>query len=427
MSRDFNYAYLEEQGIHCYHLFTEKFKTNSLKCMLPLPLGLQSTANALLPFVLYRGNSRHTETLDLARSLEMLYGTDLHVDVRKRGEWQMVEYSLETVTQQYLPQGETVLPQSLQTLSEILFSPYLPGGNFAEKYVDGEKRTLIEEIKSLKNNKMEYAMERCFQEMCRGEPYSMYRYGEEEELQNITSAALYGHYKKVWRCLPLYIFFVGPVPFSEILSMLQDLFPLRQVDEKRLEGSSCKGERERKIIVEEDKISQGKLIMGYRTDITRASPYYPHLLVANGLLGGFPHSRLFRKVREEKGLAYYVFSRLESTKGLLAISAGIEDSHLDETVSIIDEQLDLLEKGEILQEELEYTKKSLISQFQIAEDDGFDLINLALLGVINENPQTRIELIEDVAHTSIGDVASILQHVYRDTVYFLQPVQGETA
>ncbi len=425
---NFNFSrhFLPEVGLHLYHLPTEKFKTNTLKCIMPLPLEPeQASANALLPFVLYRGSAEYPESMVLIRRLEELFGTDLAVDVRKRGEWQLVDFTLETVKNSFLPMEQDIFPHALDILRGIIFDPCLPRGSFKEQYLESEKRTLEEEIINLKNNKMEYSLERCFQEMCQGEPFSIFRYGNREDLRKINGEQLVQHYLEIRNQVPLYLFFVGNIGAEKIKGWIREAFPPREKVYSIEPSVAFIPHRPEKIVVEKDIISQGKLNIGFRMGITRQSPDFPALLVANGLLGGFPHSRLFRKVREEHGLAYYIFSRVESTKGLMTVSAGIDGEQLEETLDIIEEEWAKIVKGQINSEELEFTRKALCSQLKIIEDDALGLIGIELINALNSLQQNRGELMKQIEKVEKNDVVRVMRGVKKDTLFFLEPGEEE--
>src|SRR5690554_3898573 len=79
-----------------------------------------------------------------------------------------------------------------------------------------------------------------------------------------------------------------------------------------------------KEMEEEMDVNQGKLTLGYRTNVHYYDPLYPALMVYSSILGGGAHSKLFINVREKNSLCYYIFSRLEKYKSLMLISSGIE-------------------------------------------------------------------------------------------------------
>ncbi|UUZ95673.1 insulinase family protein [Paenibacillus sp. P25] len=93
-----------------------------------------------------------------------------------------------------------------------------------------------------------------------------------------------------------------------------------------------------KEVVERLEVNQGKLNMGLRINTSYADENYPAALMYNGILGGYPHSKLFTNVREKASLAYYASSRLDGHKGILTIQSGIEIGNYEKAVNIIKER-----------------------------------------------------------------------------------------
>ena len=129
-------------------------------------------------------------------------------------------------------------------------------------------------------------------------------------------------------------------------------------------------------------VQQSKLVLGYRTGTSFDSEDYYPLLMYNGILGGFPHSKLFVNVREKASLAYYVYSRLERLKGLMVIAAGIEAGEYQKALGIIEKQVEAMARGEISPAEMENTRRSLINALRVQEDSPYPLINAHLEGSI---------------------------------------------
>ncbi|HLV09832.1 MAG TPA: insulinase family protein, partial [Halanaerobiales bacterium] len=173
-------------------------------------------------------------------------------------------------------------------------------------------------------------------------------------------------------------------------------------------------------IIEKKNVEQGKLVMGFRTgEIKRNSELFYELLFCNALLGAFPHSRLFRKLREEASLAYYVSSWLESTKGLMVINAGIDFINYERSINIINEQLELLKLGEINKEEFSWTKKALINSYKSIADNARGLTGHYLLGLINGRKENIYTAINKIKNVRKDDIKNIAPYIKLDTIYFL--------
>jgi predicted Zn-dependent peptidase len=83
--------------------------------------------------------------------------------------------------------------------------------------------------------------------------------------------------------------------------------------------------------------------------------------VLNALLGGTVSSRLFQSIREERGLAYSVYSTMApySDTGYLLVSAGTRPPHVEQVVSLILEETRRLQQLQVTDEELARVKAHL--------------------------------------------------------------------
>lgn len=407
---------------------TSKFKTTLVSVSLQQVLDRESAAQtALLPAVLKRGTEQYPTLRDLEIRLEELYGATLIADVVKRGEKQILTFSLEVVNDKFAP-GEKLLQQGLSILKEVISDPLLENGGFHKDYVRQEKEQLAKEIQGLVNDKVNYALERCVQEMCSGERFGVYKYGSVEELQPISAGGLYDYYRNILRENPLEIFVVGEVDAERTFSLIQETFDLERNSEPA-ELTPVEVERiPEKVSYEEEKlpVNQGKLTLGYRTNLSYRDDNYPDLLFYNGILGGFPHSKLFQNVREKASLAYYVFSRLEKHKGIQLIGSGIEVEDYRQALEIILQQVEAVKEGQISQEEMENTRRGLINRLKIIGDSPYSLVGYYLDGLIGERSEEGIEdLIQKVERISREDVVAVAENIHLDTVYFLRSTDEE--
>lgn len=413
-------------NINIYLLPTPKFKTVLVTVLLQQVLEKKLAAQtALIPAVLERGTGKYPSFRDLKIRLEELYGAELGADVIKKGERQILSFSLEVVNDKFAP-GENLLRQGLLILRDVISDPFLENGIFKSDYVYQEKEQLAKEIKGLINDKVGYALERCIQEMCPAERFGVYKYGSIEELERVSAEGLYEYYRSLLKENPIDIFVVGEVDPKETFDLIQETFNLPRSGEPvrflPVEVHNIPGE----VRYHEEKlpVNQGKLTLGYRTNISYRDEEYVPLMFYNGILGGFPHSKLFQNVREKASLAYYSFSRLEKHKGIQLIGSGIEVKNYQQALEIILEQVELIRKGKITREEMENTRRALISMYKVVGDSPYNLVNFYMDGLIGEREEGIdyfISKIEDVREDNVVEVA---HRVHLDTVYFLRS-QGE--
>ncbi|HEX6972738.1 MAG TPA: pitrilysin family protein, partial [Limnochordia bacterium] len=327
-------------GVTAYVQPTERFKTIACKVFLRRPLTAETvTPTALLPLVLRRGTARLPSQLEIARHLENLYGASFSADVIKIGEVQAVECYLEFASDRFLPGQTRLLGDAIRFLSEVLLEPVLDGGCLRAEYVAQEKEALRRKIEALINDKRTFAVFRCFQEMCAGEPYSLHRYGRVDDLAAITPATLTAHYRRMIQESPIDIFVVGAVDPDDVCAALKDAFGFSRSIAPLPPPATRRAPRPARTVIEEEDVKQGVLVLGYRLPVSYADDAYPALLLYNGVLGGFPSSKLFVNVREKASLAYFAYSRLEPTKGVQYLSAGIDVAKYDAAREIIERQV----------------------------------------------------------------------------------------
>lgn len=413
-------------NINIHLLPTPKFKTVLVTVLLQQVLEKQLAAEtALIPAVLERGTGKYPSFRDLKIRLEELYGAELGADVIKKGERQILSFSMEVVNDKFAP-GENLLRQGLLILRDVISDPFIENGAFKSDYVYQEKEQLAKEIKGLINDKVGYALERCIQEMCPAERFGVYKYGSIEELERVSAEGLYEYYRSLLKENPIDIFVVGEVDPKETFDLIQETFNLPRSGEPvrflPVEVHNIPGE----VRYHEERlpVNQGKLTLGYRTNTSYRDEEYVPLMFYNGILGGFPHSKLFQNVREKASLAYYSFSRLEKHKGIQLIGSGIEVKNYQQALEIILEQVELIRKGKITREEMENTRRALISMYKVVGDSPYNLVNFYMDGLIGEREEGIdyfISKIEDVREDNVVEVA---HRVHLDTVYFLRS-QGE--
>ena len=201
-----------KKGIKLHIIKTDKFKTNLLAIFLATPLDKDKiTKNALIPAVLRRGSSSMPTQEDISKELEEMYGASFNCGVEKTGDNQIIKFYLESISDDFLPQKEDLLKKSIAKIIEIAFNPLIENGMFKEEYVNSEKENLKQIIEGKKDNKAQYAMDRCVEIMYKDKPYGLYKYGSIEQLDEINAKNLYEQYQDLISNCKIDIFVSGNV------------------------------------------------------------------------------------------------------------------------------------------------------------------------------------------------------------------------
>ncbi|MDB4897461.1 MAG: putative peptidase [Firmicutes bacterium] len=417
------------EGVNLYVHPTNKFKTNVVYIYFHTPLAAETvTRNALLPMVLSRGSEAYPTTAELSRHLDELYGASFGADVTRRGEVQSLVFRMEVASEQHLPGEEQLLQKGLETLAGIITRPAREGNGFKADYFRQETANLKQTIESLVNDKRRWAMVRCTEEMCKGEPFALYRLGQVADLEQITSESLMEHHAAVISNAPVDMFVIGDVEPEAIRDLVQRTIqlPASGPNGRIMPQTQVKREPGRATQHVEDRldVNQGVLVIGLRSGITVRDPEYFPMLVANGVLGGFPHSKLFQEVREKNSLAYFAYSSIETVKGVGFMFAGIEFEDMEQCKEIMLEQLKAVQQGDIGDEEFETTKRTMINDILGAADNPGAMADLAVDRVFSGRDLTIEERVEAYQAVTKEQAAAAAGKLTLDTIYFLNRKEG---
>ena len=138
------------------------------------------------------------------------------------------------------------------------------------------------------------------------------------------------------------------------------------------------------------------------------------LTVLNNIIGGGMSSRLFQNIREEKGMAYTVYSYLgtHDTEGFFAISAGVAHDKIEDTVAAIREELDILAAKGVTDKELEISKEQTKGSFIFSQENTSNRMvsngRYALLRNRLRSLEDAIKAIDNVSQDDIKRVARLI-------------------
>ncbi|MDG5789010.1 pitrilysin family protein [Evansella sp. AB-P1] len=401
------------------------YKTNTILLHMRSPLTQETvTKRALLPYVLQNGTKDYPSRQELRQYLDELYGATLNVDVTKKGEHHIMTLRMEVANEKFLSDRRSLLERALELFSSVLLSPKGTDRAFDSSIVEGEKRTLKQKLASVYDDKMRYANKRLTEEMCENEPFGLFVLGNEEDLPSINETTLYEYYKEVLAKDQFDLYIIGDVNDNEMKKLIEKHFDLLSSFPKRESSSTTTIQeyfkKDHREIVEEQDVQQGKLHIGYRTQLTYGDDDYFALQLFNGVFGGFSHSKLFINVREKASLAYYAASRVESHKGLLIVMSGIESNKYNEATKIIFEQMDDMKAGKFTEEDLEQTKAVLKNQLLETMDVPRGRIELEYHNQLSTKNRPLDHWIEELDKIKKEDIVRVANKIQLDTVYFLK-------
>ena len=410
-------------GVYLTAVQSDKFKTGCFSLNLLRPMKKEeAAANALIPSVLLRGSETCPDIASISAKLDELYGASVGTLVRKKGEVQLVGFYCDYVQDEYV--DEPVFAPLMAFLAELLLNPRLENGAFPEAVVDSEKLNLENAMLSRINDKRTYAASQLIRTMCAGQPYGIPRIGEPEDLKNITAKSLYAHYRDLLATSRVELFYMGSLSPEAVTKVLQAALAELPRAEVFVPVGTTPAPQARPVQEKTERldVTQGKLSLGFFTDITAKDPRYPALVLAATVFGGGATSKLFTNVREKMSLCYYASASFEKFKGVLSVSSGVEFSKLETAKTEILRQLEACQAGDITDDELESARGYLVSDLKIAMDSPGRLDDYYMGQILLEQDGTMQDLASAIARVTKQEAAEAIQALRLDTIYALEGV-----
>ena len=405
--------------VYLTYLPAKKFKTSCFSAHFVTPLSRETAGyNALLPAVLRRGTMRCPDMVSLSAALDRLYGAQIDYTVRKKGERQCVGFVATTIDDAFAPGGEKLLESAADLMGQLFLDPVTRNGRLLPDYVESEKQNLIDAIRSIRNDKRDWADLRLMREMCASEPYGVLRLGDEKTVKSINNQKLHRHYQELLSASRLEIFYCGSAEESRVRDAMLSAFAALP----RGAVQPCppilrrEAPAEPRYVTESMDVTQGKLSMGWRC----GSDDLPAMIMANLMFGGTSNSKLFLNVREKLSLCYYASSSYARSKGIMTVSSGIETADYDKALGEILHQLDEVRLGHWEDWEFDGALATMLSSLDSLPDSQGAMENYYLGQAATEQHETPEELAAMLREVTPQRVRAAAESAVLDTVYFLK-------
>jgi predicted Zn-dependent peptidase len=234
--------------------------------------------------------------------------------------------------------------------------------------------------------------------------------GPISNIEKITREDFVAYQKEHYVAEATIVVVTGRFDEKKIIATIERNFADISIEEKTTRGGTAENQKAPGIRLEYKKTDQSHLIFGFRTYPVHHKDQPVVSMIATVLAGGMS-SRLFREMRDERGLCYYVYAHPDTyiDRGLLAIGSGVGHAKLDEAISVILSECSRLTHQLVEDKELQKAKDYIIGNaamdLESTDEIGMFLASQELLMKDIKNPQERFKEIRNVTAADIMRVA----------------------
>lgn len=236
--------------------------------------------------------------------------------------------------------------------------------------------------------------------------------GTEEVIRTVTHDDFQNHKDQLYTPDNLVLTFAGKIDDAKALTLGNDFFGGIKGKKDGAFDPVKKHEGDR-ISLTTKQTEQAHLVLGVEAVSALDADHFAQKLLSV-ILGGSMSSRMFLRIREKRGLCYYISTTTDNymDTGLLSTRAGVDQSRLHEAISAIRHEYELCAKDGITEEELRRGKDFLKGKITLSMEDSEERAHFfgkqqLLYPTVRDLPM-YFEQIEKVTASQINTLAAKL-------------------
>lgn len=360
-------------GVYFSSITDKRYKKNLISVAFSTQLSEDTaTENVIVPVLLTKCNSKLPTYKAFNNKMSRLYASGVGGTAGRQYDLQTISFGAYYLDDIYALSREKMTGIMTDILIDCLTSPVTENGVFSEKFVELEKKTVIDNIETAINDKRSYAIERAMKTICKGEPASVCSYGTVEKAKLITPDSAYKAYRRMLETMPCEIICTGCSDFEGVAEKFAAAFEKagrHDIENTTIALSPVKTQTEE--VTERLTVNQSKLVIGFKSH----SDDDAALVLLQKIFGGTTSSKLFRNVREKMSLCYYCSAARNDLKGIMLVNSGVENENIEKTKEAVIDQLEEIKNGNFTNEDINFAEMAIKNDFKSVADSAGNVSN----------------------------------------------------
>lgn len=298
------------------------------------------------------------------------------------------------------------LASNIDKAADILVDMFI-NSKFDEEEMEKEKRVVYEEIKMIEDSPEDDAHDIISELIFKGNPLAKSIIGTPKSLQGITQKVIRKYISEEYTRDNIVVSVCGSFDPDHVCELFDCKLLALNAGKAPKEFESADYKPSYKVKVKD--IEQSHICLGLKGLALEDERYYS-LVLLNNIMGGSMSSRLFQNIREEKGLAYSVYSMSSSfsNTGYFNIYAGVSHDRIKDAVIGIQDELKLLETEGVTLEELQTAKEQLKGSYIFSlENVNGRMFSIGKNMLLLNKIYTPEEVMDSIDAVSMDDIRAI--------------------
>lgn len=295
---------------------------------------------------------------------------------------------------------------AMELHADMLINPQIP-----RKELEKERKVVLEEISKDANTPSKKVFNNLNEMMYSHHPYKRKVIGNADVISTIRREEILEFFNTYYSPSNMITIVVGDIDTAKAIQKIENSF-----------NSACKKSikkhyrKELPIFVQKRNIEyidtkSGYLMIGFRGVNINDNETYALDVLAQ-ILGGGKSSKLYRDIKEQKGLAYSISASNGSYKddGIFYISANFVPANAEKLEKAIFEEIKYIQKYGVTEEELKIAKNTIEQETYYSRESTSDISSeLGYIMTVSGNPELYNNYVENIKKVTSKDVQSAAQ------------------
>ncbi|MGQ0825964.1 MAG: M16 family metallopeptidase [Actinomycetota bacterium] len=313
----------------------------------------------------------------------------------------------QTVFYVRVPDQHLVL--ALDILADVVWHPA-----FREPDIESERQVILEEIGMRDDTPDDLVHDVFARAMFPAHPLGNEVLGTDDSIKAMSRDRIARYHGAHYHPSNVVLAAAGNLAHDDVVALVTDRFPSRPDRRPDRNGATLPPAESRRVVSRPTE--QAHIVVGIRA-VPALDPDRYALTVVNQALGGGMASRLFQEIRETRGLAYSVYSYRAAydDAGFLAVYAGTAPERVQETLEVIEGELDRLARDGLPHAELESAKGHLTGSLAMSlETSASRMRRIGRAELVEGEIPTLDEVVARVEAVDAHDIRRVVDRVFVD-------------
>jgi predicted Zn-dependent peptidase len=318
-------------------------------------------------------------------------------------------YTTKECTSYYVRVVDEHIPLAVDVLSDLVTNPV-----FSDEALKLEKQVVLEEIAMVEDTPEDLVGELLGQAFYNGHGLGRPILGLAEEIKFYSGADIAAYFKKHYRPGNFVVSMAGNYDEKRLNELLKSSFAAGGMPADPYAGVAFEHDGVKRACIRKKDIEQLHVCVGFRGFPRRDDRLFPMLLL-NNILGGGMSSRLFQRIREEKGLVYSVYTYPASYvgSGMLAIYAALNPANIVEVMGIVNEELESMRQGRVTEEEFDRAREQLKGGYVLGLDGiSSRMADMGRSLLLSNSIRTEEEVLRKINAVKPEDITAVAQYIF---------------